>query len=185
MKTKILFISCLTFFLILTSFIIFKNKKNQNNDSHTGIDFGKFEINNIRSWFHNNGIVNLDSTRINSGFEWPKDSMKNAKYVSGIWLGAKVGNDTLITHAWYGSQYLPGFIDDNGNLVKAIDKDVLMQEIASEIVEGGQERYQFTWPDKRNAIVTANAPISKTVRPCREEGVNFDENNTLYIEGDN
>lgn len=128
MKTKIHYIIFLSLFLILTSFIIFKNKKNQNNDSHSGIDFGKFEINNIRSWFHNNGIFNLDSIH-NSGFEWLKDSMKYAKYVSGIWLGAKVGNDTLITHAWYDSQYLPGFIDDNGNPQGKSDPDYRIYSI--------------------------------------------------------
>jgi len=76
-------------------------------------------------------------------------------------------------------------IDDEGNLIRAVDKDILMQEISTEVVEGREERYQFTWPDKRKAIVTANAPISKTLRPCREESVNFDETENLYIEGDN
>ncbi|MGF3141221.1 site-specific DNA-methyltransferase [Facklamia sp. P13064] len=76
-------------------------------------------------------------------------------------------------------------IDDEGKLVRAIDKDILMQEISTEVVEGREERYQFTWPDKRQAILTANQPISKTLRPCREESVNFDETENLYIEGDN
>jgi len=75
--------------------------------------------------------------------------------------------------------------DKNGNLVRAIDKDILMQEISTEVVEGREERYQFTWPDKRKAILSANAPISKTLRPCREESVNFDNTENLYIEGDN
>ena len=76
-------------------------------------------------------------------------------------------------------------IDEDGKLVKAIDKDTLMQEISTEVVEGREERYQFTWPDKRNAILTANAPISKTLRPCKDESVNFDDTKNLYIEGDN
>lgn len=76
-------------------------------------------------------------------------------------------------------------IDEDGKLVKAIDKDILMQEISTEVVEGREERYQFTWPDKRNAILTANAPISKTLRPCKDESVNFDDTKNLYIEGDN
>ena len=76
-------------------------------------------------------------------------------------------------------------IDENGNLVRAIDKDVLAQEISNEVVEGRDERYQFTWPEKRKAILNANAPISKTLRPCREESLNFDETENLYIEGDN
>lgn len=76
-------------------------------------------------------------------------------------------------------------IDEDGNVIRAIDKDILAQEISTKVVEGKEERYQFTWPDKRKAILTANSPISKTLRPCREESVNFDETENLYIEGDN
>lgn len=68
---------------------------------------------------------------------------------------------------------------------RAIDADVLRQEISCEVVEGKDERYQFTWPDKKKAILLANAPIDKTLRPCREESVDFDKTENLYIEGDN
>ena len=76
-------------------------------------------------------------------------------------------------------------LDENGEVVRAIDKDILMQEISCKVVDGREERYQFTWPDKKKAILAANAPISKTLRPCREESVNFDSTENLYIEGDN
>ena len=76
-------------------------------------------------------------------------------------------------------------INENGEIEKAIDKDVLMQEISSKVVEGREERYQFTWPDKKQSILVANAPISKTLRPCRKESKNFDTTENLYIEGDN
>ena len=76
-------------------------------------------------------------------------------------------------------------INADGKLVRAIDFDKLRQELACEVVEGAEERYQFTWPDKRNAIRLANAPINKTLRPCREESVDFDNTENLYIEGDN
>ena len=76
-------------------------------------------------------------------------------------------------------------IDENGEVVRAIDKDVLMQEISVKVVEGKDERYQFTWPDKKKSVLLANAPISKTLRPCREESVDFDNTENLYIEGDN
>lgn len=76
-------------------------------------------------------------------------------------------------------------IDENGEVVRAIDKDVLMQEINTKVVEGKEERYQFTWPDKKKSVLLANAPISKTMRPCREESVDFDTTENLYIEGDN
>ena len=76
-------------------------------------------------------------------------------------------------------------INADGKLVRAIDFEKLRQELACEVVEGAEERYQFTWPDKRNAIRLANAPINKTLRPCREESVDFDNTENLYIEGDN
>ena len=94
-------------------------------------------------------------------------------------------------------------IDENGEVVRAIDKDVLMQEISTFVVEGPQERYQFTWPDKKKAILAANSPINKTLRPVREDetvptgedssgkpycssgSVDFDTTENLYIEGDN
>lgn len=77
--------------------------------------------------------------------------------------------------------------DDNGNPIveRAIDADVLRQEISCKVVEGKDERYQFTWPDKKKAVLLANTPIDKTLRPCREESVDFDNTENLYIEGDN
>lgn len=75
--------------------------------------------------------------------------------------------------------------DENGEVVRAIDKDVLMQEINTKVVDGKEERYQFTWPDKKKSVLLANAPINKTLRPCREERVDFDNTENLYIEGDN
>lgn len=73
----------------------------------------------------------------------------------------------------------------DGEVEYAIDFDMLKQELSSVVVEGNEERYQFTWPDKKKSILLANAPISKTLRPCREESVNFDTTENLYIEGDN
>ena len=67
----------------------------------------------------------------------------------------------------------------------AIDFDMLKQELSAAIVEGNKERYRLEWPGKREAIVTANLPINKTLRPCREESVDFDNTENLYIEGDN
>jgi len=73
----------------------------------------------------------------------------------------------------------------DGKVEKAIDFDKLKQELSKSIVDGDDERYQFTWPGKKQAIITANAPINKTLRPCREESVDFDNTQNLYIEGDN
>lgn len=75
--------------------------------------------------------------------------------------------------------------DENGKPIQVIDFDQLRQELLKDIVEGPEERYQFTWPDKRNAIRLANTPTTDTLRPCREESVDFDNTQNLYIEGDN
>lgn len=80
---------------------------------------------------------------------------------------------------------------ETGEVVRAIDKDVLMQEINTHVVEGREERYQFTWPDKRKAVLAANAPISAALRPVRADSVGKDgtpggwDSENLYIEGDN
>ena len=76
-------------------------------------------------------------------------------------------------------------LNDEGKPEVAIDFDQLRLELSKNIVEGSEERYQFTWPDKRNAIRLANAPTADTLRPCREESVDFDNTQNLYIEGDN
>lgn len=74
---------------------------------------------------------------------------------------------------------------ENGELKKAIDFDLLKQELSQVLVEGEQERYRLDWVGKKESILTANAPIAKTLRPCREESVNFDTTENLFIEGDN
>lgn len=82
-------------------------------------------------------------------------------------------------------------VDENGVVVRAIDKDVLMQEINTTVVDGKDERYQFTWPDKKKSVLLANAPIAKTLRPCPAESMGKDgtpggfDSENLYIEGDN
>ena len=76
-------------------------------------------------------------------------------------------------------------IDENGVVVRAIDPDILAQEINTHVLSGKEERYQFTWPDKKKAMILANASIAAALRPCREESVNFDTTENLYIEGDN
>ncbi len=91
--------------------------------------------------------------------------------------------------------HTPNLTDDNRAKIAAlfphcvlegkIDFDLLKQELSSSMIEGTQERYQLGWVGKREALLNANAPIAKTLRPCREESVNFDTTENLYIEGDN
>jgi adenine-specific DNA-methyltransferase len=87
------------------------------------------------------------------------------------------------------AELFPGCVtesqNDAGELSKAIDFDLLKQELSKNIVEGPKERYQLNWPGKKEALLTANAPITKTLRPCREESVDFDNTENLFIEGDN
>jgi adenine-specific DNA-methyltransferase len=75
--------------------------------------------------------------------------------------------------------------DAQGRVTRAIDFDQLRQELSDNIVEGPRERYHLNWPGKREAILAANAPIAKTLRPCRAESVDFDATKNLFIEGDN
>lgn len=87
------------------------------------------------------------------------------------------------------AELFPGVItesrDPDGGLVRAVDFDLLRQELSGHVVEGPRERYQLDWPGKRDALFTANAPIAKTLRPARDESVGFDSTRHLFIEGDN
>ena len=74
---------------------------------------------------------------------------------------------------------------ENGSVRLAVDFDQLRQELSASLVEGPQERYHLNWPGKREALLTANAPIAKTLRPVRGESVDFDTTKNLFIEGDN
>lgn len=76
-------------------------------------------------------------------------------------------------------------IKKDGKVELAVDFDVLKQELSDSLIESGQERYQMTWPDKKKSVLLANSAISATLRPCREESVDFDTTQNLYIEGDN
>ena len=75
--------------------------------------------------------------------------------------------------------------DENGTVRRVVDFDLLRQELSASLVEGPQERYTLNWPGKNEAILTANAPIAKTLRPCKEESVDFENTQNIFIEGDN
>ena len=75
--------------------------------------------------------------------------------------------------------------NEQGEIIKGVDFDLLRQELSTVLVEGEQERYTLNWVGKKESILAANAPIAKTLRPCREESVNFDTTENLFIEGDN
>lgn len=75
--------------------------------------------------------------------------------------------------------------DKDGKTVLGIDFEKLRDELSADVIDEGEERYQFTWPDKKVHAHLANMPTTKTLRPCREESVDFDHTRNLYIEGDN
>lgn len=97
--------------------------------------------------------------------------------------------DLVATHIERLAELFPGCVtesrDEQGALQRRIDFDLLRQELSDRLVEGPQERYRLDWPGKREALLAANAPIAKTLRPCREESVDFDTTQNLFIEGDN
>ena len=75
--------------------------------------------------------------------------------------------------------------DENGNVRKGIDFDLLRQELSGDYAEGREERYDFTWVGKKQAIIESNRPIQKTLRPCIEESKDWEDTENVYIEGDN
>jgi len=87
------------------------------------------------------------------------------------------------------AELFPGCVTEasgeDGVLNQAIDFDRLRQELSGSLIDGPRERYQLDWPGKREALLTANTPIAKTLCPCREQSVDFDRTRNLFIEGDN
>lgn len=77
------------------------------------------------------------------------------------------------------------FEGENGEIIKGIDFDLLKQQLTDVLVDDDSERYRLDWPGKKESLLKANTPITKTLRPCREESVNFDTTENLYLEGDN
>ncbi|MEO7356764.1 MAG: hypothetical protein ABIY50_04530, partial [Ignavibacteria bacterium] len=160
MKNKTSITILLSFSLIFLSFNkINDDPRNSNGDSNLPyqisavIDSKKMEGNNIRTWYRNNGSFNRDPATGNSGFEWPKGSNKFARYASGLWIGAVVGDDTLIALAEFDYEYLPGYIDNNG---VPQGKDDPAYRVYS-IKKGDSTSSEYlNWPVNQGAYVDAN-----------------------------
>jgi adenine-specific DNA-methyltransferase len=82
------------------------------------------------------------------------------------------------------AERFPNCVTESADGIK-IDFDLLKQELSNDLIEGSKERYRLEWPGKKEAIVTANLPTTKTLRPIREDSVDFDNTENIYIEGDN
>lgn len=93
----------------------------------------------------------------------------------------------VITEKIKCDEYGNAIKDDQGNTIvnQVVDFDLLRQELSYKLVDGGVERYRLDWPGKREAILTANSPVAKTLRPYRQESINFDSTKNIFIEGDN
>ena len=96
-----------------------------------------------------------------------------------------VWDDNVAKIAAFFPQCITERLNKDGEPELAIDFDKLRAELSNEALDDGEERYQFTWPDKRAASRLANEPVNLTLRPCREESVDFDTTENLYIDGDN
>lgn len=129
------------------------------------VDSKKMDANTISTWFSNNGDYNRDPVTSNAGFEWPKGSGITARYASGLWLGAQVGNnnDTLIAMAEYSYEYLPGYTDNNGN---PQGKDDAVYNVYK-LTAGLNDANRTGWPNALLGNSNQNAPVylDSTVNP--------------------
>ncbi|MCY7362232.1 MAG: hypothetical protein LH629_09235, partial [Ignavibacteria bacterium] len=154
---KLLFIStAIISILIFTSFDNYKDDPDKLTDNNIipnlpyTIASTQMNANNISTWYRNNGSFNRDPSTGNSGFEWPKGSQKFARYASGMWIGAIVGDDTLICIAEYDYEYLPGYIDNNGN---PLGKDDPTYKIYT-INKGDSVSADYqNWPNNQGAYI--------------------------------
>ena len=154
---KLLFIStAIISILIFTSFNNYKDDPDKLTDNNIipnlpyTIASTQMNANNISTWYRNNGSFNRDPSTGNSGFEWPKGSQKFARYASGMWIGAIVGDDTLICIAEYDYEYLPGYIDNNGN---PLGKDDPTYKIYT-INKGDSVSADYqNWPNNQGAYI--------------------------------
>jgi photosystem II stability/assembly factor-like uncharacterized protein len=124
-----------------------------NTDSYAGAA-KKLDANNISTWFRNNGSFNYNNNGI-PGFEWPKGTNKFARFASGMWLGARVGNDTLVAVALYNSEYLPGYTDNNGLPQGQYDPNYVVYKLSYGVSD--QDR-QF-WPNILLGNSNQGAPV--------------------------
>ena len=155
MKTLIRTSAAITIFILLVSFLPAdkKPKTSSDNPSLAVISSKLMDANNISTWYRNNGSYNRHPQTGNSGFEWPKGSGKFARYGSGLWIGAVVGDDTLIAIAEYDYEYLPGYINNNG---EPQGKDDSLYRIYK-INKNDVSSYDYVhWPFNQGAYADSN-----------------------------
>jgi len=150
MKTKIHIITILIFTTVSMSFYPFENNPDDLPNETAVISYKQLDGNNISTFFGNNGSFNRNPVTGNGGFEWPKGSSKFLRYASGVWLAGKVADDTLVAVVEYSYEFLPGFINSNGNPEGKDDPDFRVYKI----VKGDtlSEDY-LNWPVSQGAYL--------------------------------
>lgn len=166
----------ISFFLLSFTFLTDRPSRNEIRDSNPKnlqfVTSKKMNINNIYTWFRNNGSFNRDPSTGNSGFEWPRGMSKFSRYASGLWLGGKVGNDTLMAIAEFDYEYLPGYIDDNGDPQGTNDPNYRIYSFSDfDTVDYGEWR---TIASQQGAYLNSNGnPFkmgSQTMFYCNSDG---------------
>lgn len=151
-------LTILTILLIISTIFIASNRHDGDgriNNQSFAVSSLKLDANQISTWFRTNGSFNRNPTTTGSGFEWPKGSGKTARYASGIWLGAKVGNDTLVAICEYDYEYLPGYTNASGN---GVGKDDPLYRIYK-LVKGSNDFDRNTWPNALLGNSDQGAPV--------------------------
>lgn len=142
-------------FLFIIAIIAFIDKGDNKSQNILTISSKQLDANTISTWFRNNGSFNRDPITGNAGFFWPKGTNISARYASGLWLGAKVGNDTLLALAEYDYEYLPGYTDDNGN---PTGKDDPLYRIYR-LNYGVNDADRLNWPNALLGNSNQGAPV--------------------------
>jgi hypothetical protein len=154
MKLSILFPVLLICFIISIGFISFDGDKNSN-DNSVSLSSQKMDVNNVSTWFRNNGSYNRDPVTGNAGFEWPKATNKFARYASGLMIGAKYQSDTLVVYSSYNYEYLPGYTDNN--CISQGKDDPLYRIYKLDYGVNNQDRTQ--WPNALLGNSDQGAPV--------------------------
>ena len=129
--------------IFILSFSIFAFTYFDNENNSSAVDSRQLDGNTISTWFRSNGSFNRDPSTGNSGFEWTRGSGKTARYVSGLWIGALVDNDTLVTVSNYSYEYLPGYTDSAGNPQGFSDPDYRIYKLTT----GVNDNDRAAWPN--------------------------------------
>lgn len=177
MKNTIITTLILLSALIFASFSLREKDKDKDAQSQEIVDSKRLDANTISAWFRNNGSFNRDPATGDSGFEWPKGSNKFARYASGMWLGARVGNDTLVTVTYYDYEFLPGYTDNSGN---PQGKDDLLYKVYK-LTYGINDPDRQQWPNVLLGNSDQGAPVYFDTQTNSWKPLDFGTQTMFYV----